>query len=216
MPTNWLAWCYRLITVKSIDIVMHWSTMLYFMYLGAFTDMLPVMMAVFFFVTLHELAHALVAARCNIGTDKIYLIPIGGVAAISGLQRATPREEFFIAGAGPLSSLMMAFVSILVKAFAPSLDSITNPMIVINLMVGIFNLIPVFPMDGGRMLRSFLAFFMDYCLASLIAVRIGQCIAFILGILALRFNYTSLFIIMMLCFSHGFNELEWLQNNRPR
>ncbi len=145
---------------------------------------------VFFFVTIHELCHGLAAKHFGVTVREITLFPIGGVASMSRMPEK-PGQEFFISIAGPLSNIAIIAVfffplKYLLGAeilFHP-LSTATWPLVVsylywINLMLACFNLIPAFPMDGGRILRSSLALWIDYRKATKIAVNIGRIFAII-------------------------------------
>lgn len=106
----------------------------------------------------HELAHCLAALSYGIRTRDITLFILGGVARIDGIERMTPRQEFFVTVAGPLSNLVPAILMVLfglvqVPAENEPMTLLTH-ICFINFLLGIFNLLPAFPMDGGRILRS--------------------------------------------------------------
>ncbi len=133
-------------------------------------------------VLLHELGHVFVALFFGITTPRIVLYPIGGVAWMKRVPREPPRE-ILIAAAGPAVNLILALVALLASGgtipaptvtTALSLSGMLAALFWINIMLGIFNLIPAFPMDGGRILRAFLAIWTPYEKATLIAVRIGE------------------------------------------
>lgn len=148
--------------------------------------------AVFACVLLHELGHAVAAMRYGIRTPKITLLPIGGVAQLERLPEK-PREEIVVALAGPLVNVVIAAVLILVfKAGVAPATQIENPqpgflarLAAVNISLVLFNLIPAFPMDGGRVLRALLATRYTRVRATEIAARIGQFAAFLFGFLGL-------------------------------
>ena len=114
-------------------------------------------------ILLHELGHALTARRYGVRTEDIILTPIGGMARITSLPK-TPREEIVIAVAGPLVSLLIAGLAFLVSIPLTIVALLPLPIYEalglltwINTMLGLFNLIPALPMDGGRILRGYLA-----------------------------------------------------------
>jgi len=135
---------------------------------------------------LHELGHSLVARRFNVATQAITLFPIGGVAGLSRMPRR-PWHELLIALGGPAVSLLLAGGLLLARGLgAPAgpfprggatggalLDSVA----LANLVLALFNLIPAFPMDGGRVLRATLALFLRYERATAIAAVAGQIFA---------------------------------------
>jgi Zn-dependent protease len=147
-------------------------------------------LALFTCVLLHEFGHAFAARAFGIQTPDITLLPIGGVARLSRIPDE-PWQELVVAVAGPLVNVVIAAVLIFaVRQAAPldQLESIENPRIEllaklasVNIMLVLFNLIPAFPMDGGRVLRALLAMAMPYSRATWIAARIGQVLAICLG-----------------------------------
>ncbi|MFO7898905.1 MAG: site-2 protease family protein [Planctomycetota bacterium] len=148
------------------------------------------LMVVFSLVVLHELSHALVAKAHGVPVEGITLLPIGGMARL-GVMPEDPAIETKIAVAGPLLNFTLAaFVLLLAKtASLPLMARQTNgesaflaatflgKLFVVNLALGMFNLLPAFPMDGGRLLRAFLARRRDYLSATRIAARTGRWIA---------------------------------------
>jgi Zn-dependent protease/CBS domain-containing protein len=143
-------------------------------------------------VVLHELSHAMVAKRFGIHTLSITLYPIGGVALLE--KPAPPRQEFWIAIAGPLMNLLIAgliaaglTLSHVRGGLQPSQSAsgMVADLLWANLILGAFNMIPAFPMDGGRVLRSIIAHFTDEVRATEIAATIGQLLALAFGVYAL-------------------------------
>ena len=158
--------------------------------------------AVFACVVLHELGHAIAARRYGITTPDITLLPIGGLARLSRMPEK-PSEEVVIAIAGPLVNVVIAGVLILFGADI-SLDpehitgygqGFISQLALINLYLVAFNLIPAFPMDGGRVLRAALAFRMSRRRATAIAARIGQGLAFVFVLLGLIWGNVILIFI---------------------
>ncbi|MCP4606478.1 MAG: site-2 protease family protein [Proteobacteria bacterium] len=142
-------------------------------------------------VLLHELGHALTARRYDIRTLDILLTPIGGIARVIDMPRS-PKHEIIIAIAGPLVSLSLAALTFLLTiplAFLPILPLVIYDglglLIWINLMLGVFNLIPALPMDGGRVLRGYLALKYDFLKATQIAAKVGRTLAVVGGVLAI-------------------------------
>jgi Zn-dependent protease len=137
-------------------------------------------LAVFVCVVLHELGHSLQARRYGIVVRDIILLPIGGVARAEKIPD-NPKQEIIVAICGPLVNFaLVAIFSIVLLIRGGSLDFendfILN-LLAINLALGTFNLIPAFPMDGGRILRGMLATKMDYLRATRYAKNVGQVIA---------------------------------------
>jgi Zn-dependent protease len=137
---------------------------------------------VFGTVVLHELGHALAARRYGIGTADITLLPIGGVARLLD-SPGSPKEELVIALAGPAVNIVLAGLIFAVLQIAPGLAGIglVGALFVrwlhINVALLLFNLIPAFPMDGGRVLRAMLAMQVGFTSGTRIAARVGQMLA---------------------------------------
>lgn len=158
---------------------------------------------IFLCVVLHEFGHALTAARYHIKTRSITLLPIGGVASLERMPDR-PREELLVALAGPLVNVVIAALLgvwlVVTNSFQPFAElsvtggSLLERLMVVNLFLVAFNLLPAFPMDGGRVLRATLAMRMNYVRATQIAASIGQGMAVLFGFLALLGNPFLLFI----------------------
>jgi Zn-dependent protease len=157
-----------------------------------------VTLLLFVIVVLHELGHSTVAQHYGIPVKDIVLLPIGGVAQMARIPEE-PVQEFLIAIAGPLVNFVLAGLMIFANlAFGLggnlgnplavlaglggiSLASVFNYLFIANLFLGVFNLIPAFPMDGGRILRALLATRLDYVRATDVAATIGKLMAILLG-----------------------------------
>jgi Zn-dependent protease/predicted transcriptional regulator len=153
--------------------------------------------AIFLCVTIHELSHALVAKRFNYKTKDINLFPIGGIANIEQIPEK-PKEELLITIVGPITNFVIAGILYLILASTGGLTSVEltffTPrnflmnLMMINLIIGLFNLLPAFPMDGGRILRALLSFWKDRITATRWAASIGQILAGIFFITGLFYN----------------------------
>ena len=156
----------------------------------------------FLCVVLHEFGHAFAAKAFGINTPDITLLPIGGVARLERMPEE-PVQELVIAVAGPLVNVVIAlglFVAGGSQAFFnPSTvegGSLVTQLMTINILLLLFNLLPAFPMDGGRVLRALLATRMTYARATQIAALIGQGFAFAFGFIGLLFNPFLIFIAL--------------------
>lgn len=163
---------------------------------------------VFLCVLLHELGHALAAKRYGIATKDITLYPFGGLAMLQG--RPKPAQEVWIAFAGPLVNIVLAAlfaVGLLFEAqtlprfsFILSEGTLSEGLFLSNLSLALFNLIPAFPMDGGRILRAVLALNMPPARATRIAAGIGQFLAIVLGFVGLATGHIVLMLIAFFVF----------------
>jgi len=150
--------------------------------------------AVFACVVLHELGHALAAKRYGIRTPRITLLPIGGLAELERMP-GKPLEEIVVAVAGPLVNVAIAAILIIVFGAVVTAETMTsmesptrdfiNRLAAINIVLVLFNMIPAFPMDGGRVLRALLSMRFARIKATNIAAAIGQGLAILFGILGL-------------------------------
>lgn len=146
----------------------------------------------FLCVVLHEFGHALAAKAYNINTPDITLLPIGGVARLERIPEE-PKQELVIAAAGPAVTAIIALSLFAVIAARGTADlstpiqgdDLVMSLFKINVYLLLFNLIPAFPMDGGRVLRALLAARMTYARATQVAATVGQAFAFLFGIVGL-------------------------------
>jgi len=153
-------------------------------------------LSVFACVTLHEFGHALAARRYGIKTKHITLLPIGGVAQLESMPES-PKQELIVAIAGPAVNFVIVAILypfVYHQSLEPeSLANITPGnflvyLFTINIVLAVFNLIPAFPMDGGRVLRALLSFSFGRAKATRIAATLGQFLAFGFVLLGLFYN----------------------------
>ncbi len=182
---------------------------------GAIMGMIAILI-LFVIVLLHELGHSLAAQHYDVEVKQIVLLPIGGVAELARIPE-DPKEEFIIAISGPLANVFIALFMIFLGLLAGfDLDLSRTPLIfsglsrisverifdyvfVSNLFLLAFNLIPAFPLDGGRMFRALLASRIPYARATVTAGGIGQGLAFLLGVWGVRnFNPIWVFIAVFI------------------
>ena len=173
-------------------------------------------------VVLHELGHSLVAQRFGVQVRDITLWPIGGVARMDDIPRK-PSQELLMSIAGPAVNFVIAAVLGLLAASLlavgalgdimrlpqlmqqPTWQTLLLYLLSTNLVLGLFNLIPAFPMDGGRVLRALLAMALPYVQATRIAVAVGQGLALLLGLAGLLIpgQFTLMLIAIFIFFGAG-------------
>jgi Zn-dependent protease/CBS domain-containing protein len=163
---------------------------------------LTFLLLLFLCVLLHEFGHIFTARAFGVPTPDVTLLPIGGVARLERIPEK-PSEEFLVAIAGPLVNVaitlvLVAFAGANLGARNLALDSAHVAMVdrlaAANLFLALFNMIPAFPMDGGRVLRALLAIRLGHVRATEIAATIGQWVAFALGFIGLLSNPLLIFI----------------------
>jgi len=166
---------------------------------------------IFACVLLHEFGHILMARRFGIETPDVILLPIGGVARISRMPEK-PTQELAVAMAGPMVNIAIAFLLFVVLGTikSESLAHIDDPRISllarlagVNIFLVLFNLIPAFPMDGGRVLHAILAMKFGNARATQLAASLGQVLAFALGFLGLFGNPLLIFIAIFVYIAAG-------------
>ena len=204
----------RLFKVSNISINVH-MTFFLLLFLAMYGGVKSVVfiLGVFCFVTLHELCHSIVAQKLGIRVKEITLLPIGGVASMARMPEKA-SEEFMISIAGPLMNIAVIVIfylplrlilgtDVLHSFFVEGPSLKTWPLVIsyiywINLILAVFNLIPAFPMDGGRILRSILTPRMGYLKATKFAVNLGHIFALIFGYVGLRYNIFLVFIAIFI------------------
>lgn len=143
-------------------------------------------------VLIHEMAHTLVAIGSGIKVTEIELWPFGGQAHVEGFLALEPGKEFYIAVAGPVTSLLLAAFFYFLPVNPNTYQQL---FVVINLLLGIFNLLPALPLDGGRILRSAVSPLIGFKKATARAAFLGKTIAvalFITGLYFLKINLSTL------------------------
>ncbi len=219
-----MKWSFKIGEVKGIEIKVHltfliivaWAAFYWGVALkggvgGAIFGVILICL-LFGCVVLHELSHSFQAIRYGYKVEDITLLPIGGMAKMESIPE-DPAQELRMSIAGPMTNFAIALVLwILIKIFfagqsTPGLYQVMTEisfrglihyLFVINIMLGAFNLIPAFPMDGGRVLRAILAKNMDYAKATTIAAMIGQGLAILMGMAG--FFMGNFFLILIAIF----------------
>lgn len=193
-----LGWSINLFRVRGIQLALHFS---FFLLLAVFAfagwaeagwlgvAWYAAMFAAFFVcVTLHELGHSFTALRLGIGVRRILLMPIGGMAEFVEIPRQ-PGQEFLITVAGPAVNFVIAALlwlalgaptsGVFATEYPATFTGFAQMLLTWNLLMGTFNLLPIFPMDGGRIVRAGLARVLPYLRATFIAVTLGKLLAVI-------------------------------------
>lgn len=191
----------------SIEIILDWTLFLAFIILAKFGPMIVI--GLYLSVLAHELCHVRAANYFGISCKKITLYVFGGAAHIDILSNYSARKEFFIALAGPLSSFAIAIILIPFSNYENlnNMNFLTT-MCLMNFMLAIFNLLPLFPMDGGRILRSSLSFFISPLKANKIVFLISICLGILLMIWNLMNGISTLFFIIPLMIFAGYAEIK--------
>jgi Zn-dependent protease/CBS domain-containing protein len=159
---------------------------------SAAVEVLAFLIAMFTCVLLHEFGHVIAARRYGIRTPDITLLPIGGLARLERMPRE-PMQELIVAIAGPAVNVVIGLILLMFHGLVPFDEfmdelirgSFTGRLMVWNFVMVGFNMIPAFPMDGGRVLRAVLAMFLDYGQATRVAATLGQGLAVIGAMVAL-------------------------------
>lgn len=200
-----MKWSVRLGTYFGIPVYMHltfllllaWVGIVYWMEFrsgGAVLNGIVFIVLIFVCVVLHEFGHALTARRYGIRTRDVTLLPIGGLARLERMPDE-PKQELWVALAGPAVNVVIAVVLWILLSVTGTLAPMERltmtggpfleRLMVVNVFLVAFNLIPAFPMDGGRVLRALLATRIEYTNATSIAATVGQIVAFLFGLLGL-------------------------------
>ncbi|HSJ08980.1 MAG TPA: site-2 protease family protein [Longimicrobiales bacterium] len=199
-----MGWSFRIARIAGTEVRLHVTFLLLLAWIGfsayraagaaAASAGMVFVLLVFACVLLHEFGHVLAARRYGIPTPDITLLPIGGVARLSRMPEE-PRQEFVIALAGPAVNVAIALVlyALLgrsgmadnVLALDAARANVLGRVLTVNVWLVLFNLVPAFPMDGGRILRALLAMRMSYVRATKIAATIGKGLAVLFGLLGM-------------------------------
>ncbi len=181
-----MSWSWKIGRVAGIPIYVHWTFVILIAWivaagasaggtLGSGLVQAGFVLSLFACVVLHELGHALTARRFGISTSDITLLPIGGVARLRRIPER-PYQELLVALAGP--AVNVAIVALLwLAGVRLSGAGVGSKLMLVNVFLAGFNLLPAFPMDGGRVLRALLAMKLSYARATRVAATVGQLMA---------------------------------------
>jgi stage IV sporulation protein FB len=219
-----MGWSFPIGTVKGTVIRLHVTFVLFLVFIGvshytqggpgAALEGVLFMALLFLCVLLHEFGHIFAARRYGIQTPDIVLLPIGGVARLERIPEE-PAQELVVALAGPAVNVVIAAVLLLLLGGLPPAEGteVQNPGVGLlarlasaNIFLVLFNLIPAFPMDGGRVLRAFLASRMGYARGTQIAAQVGQAAAFALGLWGLLGGNVMLLFIALFVYMAASSE----------
>lgn len=215
-----MKWSFKLGSVAGTEIRVHmtfallliWIWVMHYRIGGppAAWEGVAFIISVFLCVVLHEFGHIAAARSFGIKTPDITLLPIGGLARLER-NPTKPLEEFVIAIAGPLVNVVIAAVVVLVVGGTLGWEQLVAPqdprvdflarLAGVNILLVLFNMIPAFPMDGGRVLRAILAWRLSWTRATRLAARTGQAIALAMGIFGVFFNPLLILIAIFVYFA---------------
>jgi len=192
---------YNLTQVMGIPIRVHLTLVIFLIIIAFSTGLQGILIAVGVFasVALHELGHSWVAIRKGCSVREIMLLPIGGVAKTTHIP-TRPMDEVLMAAAGPFVSFLLAVVFWLLTGLG-FLPMLFVYLAAINLMLCLFNLLPSFPMDGGRIFRAFMSPRVGRLKATELAARIGRIMAVLFGIYGLFNGHFMLILIAIFIYN---------------
>ena len=205
-----MRWSFHIGTIAGIRVELHVTFLLFVVWAALSQGLLTgdvmgavsavvLLLSVFACVLLHELGHALMARRFGIRTRDIVLLPIGGVARLQRMPER-PSQELLVALAGPAVNLVIAAALAWILSQRPVSGPVTaeilQSLLQINVLMLGFNLIPAFPMDGGRVLRALLATRLSYVRATRIAAGVGQGIALLFAVVGFGIFHNPMLIFV--------------------
>lgn len=213
-----MAWSFKIARIAGTEVRIHFTFLLLLAWIGIATAAnsgasagltgILFLLLVFLCVLLHEFGHVFAALRYGITTPKITLLPFGGVASMSRIPKQ-PLHELVVAVAGPMVNVLIAGVLILVRKGVPEWSdaggipgggSLLDGLIWVNVILVLFNMIPAFPMDGGRAFRALLSFVVSREKATSVAAFLGQMLAVVGAVLALSWGQPILLLVAIFVF----------------
>ncbi|MBU0570481.1 MAG: site-2 protease family protein [Candidatus Omnitrophica bacterium] len=217
---------FKLTRIFDIDIRVHITFLLFllFFFVTSGPNGVVLILGIFVCVTIHELCHSLAAMHFGIKVKKIMLLPIGGVASMSD-EPGKPFQELVISLAGPMSNILILLIFYLPLRMLLGNDTLMYPLLAmtgkarfaggfsviayiywLNLVLAAFNMLPAFPMDGGRVLRALLSYRMSRRKATNIAVRLGHVFALFFAYIGIVHGNIFLLIIAVFVYTAASNE----------
>lgn len=227
-----MSWSFKIFSIKGIDIKIHtlffliliwaayrWSDSTGAGIQGALFGVVATLL-LFVAVLLHELGHSFQAMKYKVKVKDITLMPLGGIAQMEDIPK-DPKQELKIALAGPMVNFALVAILVVIGAILQtraiiSIDELVASLgqtnwagmlaylTMANLMLGLFNLLPAYPMDGGRILRALLSMRMDHTRATRIAAAVGQGLAFTMGLIGfINGQYTLILIAIFIWMGAG-------------
>lgn len=234
-----MGWSTKLGRIAGIDLYVHatfpllfiWVGFVYWLQTGTVEGVLfglSFIAVLFVCVVLHEYGHALTARRYGIGTRNITLLPIGGLALLERMPKE-PGQEIVVALMGPAVNVAIAALLFLIVGFPGGGEEVMAPTLLpvnflqsilyANIFLAVFNMIPAFPMDGGRVLRAALSYRLGRLRATQLAARIGQGLALFLGVVGLFGNpfliLIAVFVWVGAAAEAGASEIETQLERKP-
>ena len=229
-----MKWSYKITRIAGTDVKIHLTFPLLLAFIafsnlndGVAAATLGVVFVVLVFgcVLLHEFGHVFAARSFGIRTPDVTLYPIGGVARLERMPER-PIQELIVALAGPAVNVAIAAVlAVVLLALGLSVGfggfsvggftSLLAGLVAVNIWLVLFNMIPAFPMDGGRVLRALLAMRMTYARATRIAAKIGRALAVVAGVLGIFYSPMLVFIAIFIYMAAGQEAAaaEWRERN---
>lgn len=197
---------FKLCKILGVELHLHYTSLIVLILLALMMPNHLLLVAVLLVsVIAHEYGHVLAARKYGIGCDRVLITPVGGIAFLENLPRDSTLE-LIIVGAGPAVSLLLSLWGAALFLIEPF--DVFMFLGMLNGALFLFNILPIFPMDGGRILRAVLSYSMFYENSTRISTRIGQCMAFIVGILSLFSANFMLFFAMVMVAMMGQKELD--------
>ena len=229
-----MKWSYKIARIAGTDVKIHLTFPMLLAYIalsnlkyGAAEAAFGVVFVILVFgcVLLHEFGHVFAARSFGIRTPDVTLYPIGGVARLERMPER-PIQELIVALAGPAVNVAIAAVlAVVLLALGLSVgfggfsvggfSSLLAGPVAVNIWLVLFNMIPAFPMDGGRVLRALLAMRMTYARATRIAAKIGRALAVVAGVLGIFYSPMLVFIAIFIYMAAGQEAAaaEWRERN---